>query len=480
MSDDLDITGSTSSVATEDLARAAEQLNRLGAETRAIVAALRRSEWPVTPGIYPTGEAQREVEHAVQILDAVAARSEQLGRSLAVVGEVYGAGERAITGGMQFVQSQIAELLGAWYGPRLASSPAGILTSLVACSIKRSGGLDVMLGRIFAKGGVPEGPSFFRDNNPLFLNSTTVPLYRRAVQLLGPFTLGSDRGLVGFFAARGPFRYLFPPPQPYQVGAEGVVKGGRALGLFNETPARLAEAHQLPVTSAPQDYHDRLLRVPHEGLGQPGPQVMIERYSVPGEPDRFSVYVGGTVTFNPGTTQEPWDMTSNVINATEAESGSVASVRQAMAAAGIDSDSPVQFTGYSQGGGTVARLVASEDYNTQGVLTFGGPTGQIRLPEGIPTVLVEHADDPVPALGGEQGNLDAVLVRRDVFEDARPDKTVAAPAHHIEYYLKTAQIMDESSSPQLATTLRDLDSFTAGARLESSTDYRFERVLEKD
>jgi hypothetical protein len=35
--------------------------------------------------------------------------------------------------------------------------------------------------------------------------------------------------------------------------------------------------------------------------------------------------------------------------------------------------------------------------------------------------------------------------------------------------------MDESGSPQLDNSMRDLDTFTAGATLESSTVYRFER-----
>ena len=168
-------------------------------------------------------------------------------------------------------------------------------------------------------------------------------------------------------------------------------------------------------------------------------------------------------------------MTSNMLNAAGGESGSAASVRAAMESAGVDESSPVQFTGYSQGGGTAARLAASGLYNTQGLTTFGGPTGQVPLPDGFPAVLVEHADDPVPALGGEQGNEAAVLVRRDVFGGEIQDKRYGVPSHHIEYYLQTAKLMDESGSPQLDATVAALDSFTAGATLESSTAYRFER-----
>jgi len=479
VADDLDISGGTSSVSTEDLVRAAEQLGRIADETRAIAAALRRTEEVCTPGIYNTGQALFDIEHAVGMLDEVAGRAAALKGSMESVGQGYIVAERAIVGVVQGAWATFAELVGAWFGPRLASSPAGLLTALIAGSIKKSGGLDIMLGRQFEKSGVPSGSSFFRDYNRALLNPATVPFYRGLVQTMGHFAVGSNRGLGWYASALWPLQYLAPQTKPYEVGANALADGGRGLGLLNETPVRLVEVEELRSTSAPQTYHDRLLRVPHGELGQPGPQVMIERYSVPGEPDRFSVYVGGTVTFNPGTTDEPWDMTSNMINATAAQSGSAASVREAMAAAGIDKDSPVQFTGFSQGGGTVARIVASEEYNTQGVVTFGGPTGQITLPKDVPTVLVDHADDPVPAMGGEQANTDAVLVRRDTAAGERTN-IWAVPAHHIEYYLKTATIMDESGSPQLDTTIRNLDSFTAGAKLESSTAYRFERVLEND
>lgn len=306
-----------------------------------------------------------------------------------------------------------------------------------------------------------------REHNDLINSATTVALVRALSQSTGPLTLGAMGAPPGLPQLLG--------TRSFELGAKTIIAQGHSLGLFHETPVVLVETRPLPVAGPPQDYVDRLARVPHVEDGS-GPQVMIEKYSVPGEPDRFSVYVGGTVTFSPVTTTEPWDMTSNMFNAAGVESGSVASVRAAMAAAGVDENSPVQFTGYSQGGGTAARLAASGLYNTQGLVTFGGPTGQVSLPEGFPAVLVEHADDPVPALGGEQDNLGAVLVRRDVFGGTNLPHAYVVPSHHVEYYLQTARLMDGSGSPQLEATIGKLDSFTTGATLESSTAFRFERT----
>ena len=461
MPDELDVTGGTSAFATEDLSIAADQLKRLGLEAGAIASDLARIDSPPTPGIYNSGQAQLDVDHAVRMLEGVSHRAAALDSALTFAAQGYIVAERTVESGLSVLRTLGAQWLGLHLPARLgmaglaAASPIGLGLGAILLA-----GLG---SRLSSKGG-----SFIRTTNQLVNNEHSVAITRMVTQALGPMFLGT--------VAAPPGAPLLMGSKPYEFGAKFLVGAGRTFGLFDATPVRLAGSSELPVTEAPQTYEDRLARMPR---GEDGAQVMIERYSVPGEPDRFSVYVGGTVTFNPGSTSEPWDMASNMVNATGEVSGSAASVREAMAEAGIDKDSPVQFTGFSQGGGTVARIVSSGEFNTQGVLTFGAPTGQIPLPEGIPTVLVEHADDPVPALGGEQGNTAAVLVRRDVFDRGEEvDSTMLVPSHHWEYYLKTARIMDESGSPQLESTLGKLDSFTAGATLESSTAYHYERVLD--
>jgi hypothetical protein len=471
--DDLDISGGTTAVSTEDLHAAGDQLKQLGGESSAMATVLAQLEAPLTPGSFHGGQARVDIDLAAHNLRAVSQRADLLATFLATAAESYEVNERMVAEGVRYVQSSAAQLVGYLV-------PGLVMGATLACSlglaawagIQLAGGLGGLVGGSFEKGGVPKASPFVREINHVFNSAVSAGIIRTMVQGLGPFLMGAMRVPPGVPQALG--------TTPFEFGARQFVGLGRNLGLFDETPVKLVETRDQPLLGAPGDYVDRLSRVPHGPLGETGPQVVIERYAAPGEPDRFSVYIGGTVTFSPAESSEPWDMTSNVVNATGLESGSVASVRAAMDAAGIGKDNPVQFTGFSQGGGTAARLVASGDFNIHGLLTFGGPTGQVPLPAGVPTVLVEHADDPVPALGGEQPYRDAVLVRRDVFGGTNIDKTWAVPSHHIEYYLKTAQIMDESRSPQLDSTLRKLDSFTAGATLESSTAYRFERVLEKD
>jgi hypothetical protein len=207
-----------------------------------------------------------------------------------------------------------------------------------------------------------------------------------------------------------------------------------------------------------------------------GAQVVVEKYSQAGVPDRFEVYIGGTVTFDPVSSSEPFDLTSNLANAAGEHGGAYQSVVEAMRLAGVTDSSPVQFTGYSQGGATAAMLAASGDFTTVGLTTFGAPAGQIVVPESVSAVIVEHADDVVPALGGTQKNIDAVIVQRDVFGGHDIPESEAVPAHDRRYYAETARLMDGARSDQVASAATRLHSFTSGTTTVTSTAYTFARI----
>jgi len=250
---------------------------------------------------------------------------------------------------------------------------------------------------------------------------------------------------------------------------------GSFFGLFRPGAVALVDSKTAPATAAPTGFAQRLDRIP-DPAKQAGAQVTIERYEIPGQEDHFEVYIAGTVSFDPVAGIEPWDLTSNIANAVGAGSGSYDSVVLAMVDAGIDESSPVVFTGYSQGGATAAQLAASGDYNTVGLVSFGGPTGQIALPTDIATVLVEHRDDVVPALGGNQENLHAVIVERDVFGGEGIPSDVLIPAHQRDHYRETAVLLDAARSQQVTAAAARLDNFAASATTVTSTVYRFERA----
>lgn len=188
-------------------------------------------------------------------------------------------------------------------------------------------------------------------------------------------------------------------------------------------------------------------------------QVRIDRYSTPGLPDRFEVYIAGTVDFTAASTEEPWDMTSNVSGIAGLPAGSTAAVKDAMAQAGVTPTTPVVLTGYSQGGLVASVLAASGQYTVTNVVTFGAPAGLVEIPPDIPVLSVRHSDDIVPALGGYDASSRALVVERELFAGvAVPDDEVF-PAHRLDNYRATAALIDDAQSPQVRSALADLDAF---------------------
>lgn len=250
---------------------------------------------------------------------------------------------------------------------------------------------------------------------------------------------------------------------------------GGIFGAFSPAGVRVAGSQPLPALAAPTGFADRLSRIPNPAQ-QDGAQLTVETYRMPDGELRAEVYIAGTVDFDPWAEGEPWDMGSNLANAVGPGSGSYEAVLAAMREAGLDSDTPVQFTGYSQGAATAARLAASGDFDVRGLVTFGGPTGQIEVPSSVPAVIVEHTDDLVAALGGPQTNAHAVIVERYATEGMDFDGSELMPAHRVGAYGQTAHLMDDSDDARLVATGSTIAGFTGGGVLVSRTAYEVERI----
>jgi hypothetical protein len=466
--DDLIISGGGSSaVATDELYTSRQQLASLGTELAAIRRALAAIDAAASPAWLESSGAPTGATRVESDLDRLAAtlvqaqfRAETIGWALETAAVGYGFAERLAGSVMEKVTAELGGLVGRMLPGLLLASGGGVallgLSSLLV--------LASPLGRGLALGAVAHMPSA----SSLLTNAATVSLIRTATEGIGGAALGA-------LGVPQPIAGLIN--QKLGLAARSIMGVGSTAGMLTETPVRLVSSRPIDTAGAPSGYADRLARVPDtDETG--GAQVIIERYEMPSGPDRYEVYVAGTADFSPVATDEPWDMTSNLANAAGPDSASVAAVTEALRLAGADSDTPVQFTGYSQGAGTAARLAASEEFNTYGVTTFGGPTGQVPIREGFPAVLVEHADDPIPALGGVQENQHAVIVERDVFGGRDIPQDHPVPAHLRGSYEETARLMDKAESEQLRGSRMKLDGFTDGATLVSSTAYRFERVSE--
>ncbi len=271
------------------------------------------------------------------------------------------------------------------------------------------------------------------------------------------------------------------------VGSSAAVVVGVAgtLGMLRETPVTVTATQSpkpgpsastvnsitanrsAPGAPPPVDLGERVDRIPAGAS-----QIRIDKYSQPGTQDRFEVYLGGTIDGSLTATTEPWDMTSNLHGVAGGNPGSLVATRQAMKNAGIDSTTPVTFTGYSQGGLVAAELAASGDYDTRGLVTFGGPAGAVSVPHDIPYLALEHADDLVPATGGVWKSSDPLLVTRTVYADHPYAGESVVPAHQLSNYRETATMVDLSDERRLVAMRDTLSDFSKGATVARTTFYR--------
>jgi hypothetical protein len=298
--------------------------------------------------------------------------------------------------------------------------------------------------------------AYFRANPGLITNERFVALVRSIVSNLDGFAVGFaglPPAVESVLGAGGVGALGLPS------SAAGLAAAGSAFGLFRETGVRVTKVMSQDGGSAPGGLSERLERIPNPAEDVGGAQIRIDRYTLPGLPDHFDVYLAGTVTFDPKATTEPFDLTSDVAGVAQDSPGAARAVAEAMRAAGITSKSPVVFNGYSEGGLIATLLASSGHYNVKGLVTFGAPAGQVRIAAAIPVLTVRNTDDLVPATGGYDINPHAVIVERSAFDGHNIPNDLAVPAHRLPAYRVTAALADQSKNESLTSLLTPLDRF---------------------
>jgi hypothetical protein len=477
--DDITISGGGSyAVATDALFADAEALDLVRDGTGDIAASLARLDATASEALLRSAgapacafDAEVELDRARGQLSGARWQSTTLATALRAAAEGYGRVEHASSRAAQeaaaalgFGVGRLLPLFACLVAPALPAVAAGVVLAAVLAPALRE------------KGGATIG-EWFADNNRVLTNPLTVALVRAGVMSIDD-VIG---GVVGL-----------PPGVMRAVGDEGaglvgldtsaatVLALGAPVGLLTESAVATRAQRERVVDGPPQGLAERLDRVPQrthapDGAAR-GAHIRIDRYEMPGGDDRFEVYITGTADFSPAAGAEPFDLTSNIAGMAELPAGSMRAVQQAMAEAGVTEHSPVQFSGFSQGGLVAVSLAASGEYNTQGVFTAGAPTAQADLPSTIPVVELEHTDDIVPAMGGMRTDVDAVLVEREAFAGRDTPEGVAVPSHDRDEYRVTAALADEARSAMLASAIDRLDGFGAGATAITSTTYVAERV----
>ncbi|MFD2340622.1 hypothetical protein FGG90_11095 [Clavibacter tessellarius] len=255
----------------------------------------------------------------------------------------------------------------------------------------------------------------------------------------------------------------------------GLLAALGAFGVLRDAPA-MVHVRRDAVRPAPTSLQDLADRIPDPVPGTP--QMRVEEYRVPDGRRRFVAYFGGMVTMDPGTGREDFGPASAAAALATEGGSAVHAAETALREAGATAEDEVYVVGYSMGG-ILARSVGDDPgFHVTHELTFGSPVGQLPIRQGIDGVAVEHADDPVPALGGvrpSDGDAgDDVVVRTPAFAPTVPAGVL--DAHDLGTYRATATEMEASRSPLLERARDELHGFLDGATPVASHLYRAERA----
>jgi hypothetical protein len=410
----------------------------------------------------PPGALRSELERCEMTGLDLADQVRTLRRAIAIAQSSYELGERSVM--------SLQDAASAWSTGTLARLALPLLPLLGAGGVlvwNRLPGTDAQKKAVLQR--------WLLDHPEVITSPEFATLVRRVVSNTDDAVLGAS-GLppwVSMVLGEQGLGILGVQTSAGVLIAAGSASPGRA---FHETPVRVERVSEAATPTPPSGAEQRLERVPAED------QVRIERYTAPGEPPRYVVYVAPTQTFSPIAGDEPWDLTSNVAGVAGLPAGSIRATEQAMADAGIAPDSEVVLVGFSQGGLVADAVAASGNWNTVGLETYGDPGGGIDVPEGIHGVAVRHSDDFVVATGGAQQPTDRTIVERRAYPEGSAIPTdLPVPAHQRRAYAETARLLDAAGSPEVRAQLDALDAFThdytsrEGSQI-TTFSYRAERV----
>jgi hypothetical protein len=407
VSDDLTISaGGAISVDPEDLRAAADDLDGVRLLLTDAAADLTRAAGFLGMAITSLGEARVEVDRIGGALDGLLAGCERLVTGLRTSAAAYDLVELRIQrdaaearGGrtaVDYLDAKIAALVGAY--PDAADLAAGSL------DVHRRAG-DPALAQLAVLGAI----------FPLLTGTGLLAAAAVAgVRASGYGRIGRDRPIPPHVA---------PPPMLAIPPAGGATAAA---------PATLAAA---------------VGRIPSGGDGR----VRVERYDMPDGTRSYAVYVTGTQSFL--DRGEPWNFLANARLFTGEDAASVAAVREALDAAGAQPGDQLYAFGHSQGGMVVDALAAEGVYKTEVLGTVGSPTSY-DAPPGTLSVELRHTDDPVAALA-DGGHPQQVGAPGSFVAERTADPGVGAQdlrlaAHHLEGYIDTAALVDESADPRAA------------------------------
>jgi hypothetical protein len=273
--------------------------------------------------------------------------------------------------------------------------------------------------------------------------------------------------------------------------------GANRFGLLLPSDVEVWKAKGLtpPHKEPPHDLEDLYLREAACHSGADSGQVRIEEIVGSDGKTRYIVYVPATTDWSAKSGDNTTDMTTNVQGMAGNDTVMREMVRQAIADAGIDPNDEVMLVGYSQGGITAGSLAADQsfldDVNVTALMTVGAPISDFPVDSDIEVLSIEHEQDLVPDLDGNENpasdNWSTITVDYDPDElrkaPALKDKSdaeiadmlgSAGDAHSSTAYAASIALLLRSGHPSLNRFTSNNSGFFNGD-LKKTRDYQGKR-----
>lgn len=255
-----------------------------------------------------------------------------------------------------------------------------------------------------------------------------------------------------------------PPGYRDPLGLGTAVQTGSAVSLGIMTVPPRTAAATIRYSDDLQHHH----RPPGEDHDETGTIAVLRTTHEDGSRS-WLVIVPGTTDWGSGD-HETQDLLTNFQGVagrpTDMESAVVTAMRQA----GIGEDEPVGLYGHSQGAITVTNIAAdpamTERYHITNVLTAGGPTAGVELPDSVSALHLENSADAVPALDATANPTGPNRITATV--DTR-DLPVSGYPHGAEVYAEAAEGLEEKE-PALKDWFQSYAALTGGGEEGATTE----------
>lgn len=238
----------------------------------------------------------------------------------------------------------------------------------------------------------------------------------------------------------------------------------RTARLTGSSPAVTVTAAVSAPVAAPANLAAAAGRIPGGGDAR----IRVERYTMADGSRQFAVYVAGTQTVLPGSS-DPFDMQSNAELYAGERSASYEATLAALEESGAEPGDVVHAFGHSQGAMITAHLALEGGYDTQTLVSFGSP---VEADVGADTlsVTLRHRDDPIGVLAGG-GHSSAVGAPGSFIAERTADPAPGLhdwqlPAHGIDGYTRTAEMLDASQDPRMGAVRSVFDELGGAASVD--------------